>query len=41
MLKKQMDYIDETDKKVEINRAFMNIRNQYENYLKNLENNTV
>ena len=38
---KLMDYIDETDKKVEINRAFMNIRNQYENYLKNLENNTV
>lgn len=38
---KLMEYIDETEKKVEINKAFMNIRNQYENYLKTLENNTV
>ena len=38
---KLMEYIDETEKKVEINKAFMNIRNQYENYLKTLESNTV
>ncbi len=38
---KLMENIDETEKKVEINKAFMNIRNQYENYLKTLENNTV
>ena len=38
---KLMEYMDETVKKVEINKAFMNIRNQYENYLKTLENNTV
>ena len=37
-----MEYVaDETEKKVEINKAFMNIRNQYENYLKTLESNTV